>query len=462
MDGKLNVLILFTDDQRFDTIHALGNEEIATPNLDRLVKDGTAFTHAHIMGGTCGAVCMPSRAMLMTGRSLFHLYGHGSKNGAVIPEFHPTMPETFRNSGYHTHHIGKWHQDKLSFLRSFESADRIFGFTDGWYENYGGHFNIALHDFDPMGEYPNENGYMLKEDGKTKVDVGTAAGGRHSSDIFADAAVNFINDYSDDRPFFMYVSFVAPHDPRQSTDEYEDMYTSESVSLPPNYMPKHPFDNGDLYVRDERLEWWPRRKRAIRKHIADYYAMISHADAAMGRIIDALAENGMDENTIIVFAGDNGLAVGQHGLMGKQNLYDHSIRVPLIFKGPGIPSDKRSDAFCYLYDVFPTLCSLTDIEKPDTVEGISLDSVISGEEKSMRSDLFTAYRNCQRAVRDNKYKLIKYFTDEETTTQLFDMTKDRWEMNNLATKFEYAAIRQRLEEKMVNYMREHHDPIIET
>jgi arylsulfatase A-like enzyme len=449
---KPNILFFFTDDQRFDTIRALGNPEIVTPNLDELVRRGTTFTHAAIMGGTNPAVCMPSRAMLMTGRYLFHLEGEGSS----IPPDHRTLPEVLRANGYRTHHVGKWHQDRDSFQRSFDGAARIFGFTKGWYEQYGGHWNVAVHDFDPIGEYAQENGYILDGDGYTQLPIGTGVGGVHSSEMFADAAMDFLdgratNKEKGDDPFFLYLSFVAPHDPRQSPNEFEEMYSSDTVGLPVNFTPNHPFDNGELHVRDEALEAWPRRARAVRRHIADYYGMISHADQQIGRVIQKLKEIGEYKNTLIVFAGDNGLAVGQHGLMGKQSLYDHSIRVPLVFSGPGVPENARADTLCYLLDIFPTLCDYLDIGLPDSVDGMSLVPAFGDPKVALRETQYYGYRACQRAVRDSRHKLIEYAADGTRTTQLFDLREDPWEMSNLAGRPEQAAVLERLQSEMLRW-----------
>jgi len=483
--ARPNIVFLFTDDQRHDTIASLGNPNISTPNLDALTECGVAFTNAHIMGGTAPAVCMPSRAMLMTGRTLFHLddpdappapddvdlnlllggargVGTGREEammrlepmiqaGRFIPKTHTTMPEAFRAAGYHTYQVGKWHQDRASFNRSFVDASRIFGFTNGWYETYGGHWNVAVHEYDRSGRYPHDDGYMLSSDRQTRMPVGPGAGGVHSSELFADAAVDFIETYDGDAPFFLYLSFVAPHDPRQSPDRFEEMYQPSDIPLPPNWMPRHPFDNGELWVRDERLEGWPRRKRAIKDHIADYYAIISHADEQIGRVLRALDDRGIRENTIVVFAGDNGLAVGQHGLMGKQNLYEHSTGVPLIVSGPGLPEGVRREALCYLLDIFPTLCDLTGIECPASVEGASLAAAISDSEVRVRDSLFFAYRGCQRAVRDDRYKLIEYVVGNDRTTQLFDLVEDPWERENIADDPESANEVPRLRAELARW-----------
>lgn len=246
----------------------------------------------------------------------------------------------------------------------------------------------------------------------------------------------------------MYVSFMAPHDPRTMPREFLDMYDPEDIPLPQNFMGGHPFDNGDLKVRDEVLETFPRDPASVRRHIAEYYAMITHLDAQMGRVMQALEDRGMADDTIVVFAGDNGLAIGQHGLFGKQNLYEHSIRVPLVFSGPGIPRGVRRSAFAYLLDIFPTLCNLTGLATPGSVEGVSLVQTLKDPAARPRETLFAAYRQWQRMVKDGRFKLIEYVVDGRRTTQLFDLEHDPMECRNLAGEAAHAdrlaALRTRL------------------
>jgi len=428
-----NILILFTDDQRFDTIHALNNPGIQTPNMDKLVRNGTAFTHAHTMGAMTGALCVPSRAMLMTGRTLFHL----ARTGNVIPAAHTTLPELLRERGYTTFATGKWHNDRRSCARCFTHGAKIFfgGMSD--------HLKVPVYDFDPTGKYAKEDQYVAKT---------------FSSELFSDAAIGFLETRPKDRPFMMYVAYTAPHDPRMAPEQYTRLYPPERIPLPPNFMPKHPFDNGDLETRDERLAPWPRTPEIVREHIAAYYAMITHVDAQIGRVLDALADSAEQENTIIVFAGDNGLAVGQHGLLGKQNVYEHSMRVPLIFCGPGIPRGQTCDAFCYLLDVFPTLCDLTSIHAPESVEGKSLAPLLRRPNSTVRDSIFYAYRTVQRGVRRKDWKLIQYNVKGRRTTQLFDLHSDPWERNNLANDASQAPRIRQLNELLEAWMRRSDDP----
>jgi arylsulfatase A-like enzyme len=452
-----NILFLFTDDQRFDTIAALGNPEIDTPNLDRLVARGTAFTHACIMGGTSPAVCMPSRAMMLTGRTLFSIEDQGQR----IPPEHQALPEWFRAQGYATAHVGKWHQDRASHGRCFSTGAKIFGFRNGWYEACNGHWHIPVHDFDPDAAYRPLQGYNDPpvEPFSPPFEV-CKPKGRHSVEVFSDAAIDFLRQYPDspearqDKPFFLYLAHIAPHDPRQYPARFRERYNKDTVSLPANFNTQHPFDNGELTIRDELLEAHPRRPEAVRQHIADYYALIAFIDEYVGRVLDALDESGQADNTIILFAGDNGLALGQHGLMGKQNLYEHSLRVPLIFAGPGIAENRRTDAWCYLTDVFPTLCDLADVPVPGSVEGQSLTPALRDSQASIRDVLLFAYRDVQRAVRQENYKLIEYVVNGGRTTQLFDLARDPLETTNLAGREEHAPTVRRLRQTLRRWQSE--------
>ena len=422
---KPNILFFFTDDQRFDTIAALGNDEIITPNLDALVARGTAMTDAYIPGGTSGAVCMPSRAMLMTGRTLFHI----DREGQDIPADHVMLGECLQQAGYATFGTGKWHNGPAAYARSF---------TDGGQIMFGGmndHWNVPACDFHAGGNYPEPQELHARW-GSVRMRLNQQydhIGRKHSSELFCDETIDFLrNRRPEDRPFLAYVSFMAPHDPREMPAEFLNMYDPDRITLPPNFLPEHPFDNGGLQIRDELLASFPRTETAVRRHIADYYAMITHADAQIGRVLEALDEIGEADNTIIVFAGDNGLAVGQHGLMGKQSLYEHSIHVPLLFAGPGVPEGETRDAFCYLLDIFPTLCDLTGVDIPETVEGRSLVPVLRDAAAPSREKLIFAYTRIHRGARDDRYKLIEYAINGTRTTQLFDLIADPHEMNDLA------------------------------
>lgn len=436
-----NIVFFLTDDQRFDTIAALGNKLIRTPNLDRLVARGVSFTRAHIPGGTSGAVCMPSRAMLLTGRTLFHLDG----SGQTIPDDHVLLGEHLRHHGYRTFGTGKWHNSPQAFARSFSDGAEIFfgGMEDHW--------NVPACNFDPTGRYEQRAPKCRDPFSGKRVGVNIADhvhAGRHSSELFADATIDFLDGYDGLAPFFAYVSLMAPHDPRIMPEVYRAMYRDDDLPLPPSFLPAHPFDTGALRIRDEMLAPFPRTPQVVREHLADYYAMITHLDAQVGRVIDALERNGQLDNTLIVFAGDNGLALGQHGLFGKQSLYDHSVRVPLIFAGAGIPQGEQRHDLVYLLDIYPTLCDLLGIDAPKSVEGESLLSAIRGEAGGGRDTLYLAYVTNQRGVTNGQHKLIEYHVEGQRHTQLFDLEQDPWETRNLAEEAAHAPTRDRLRNEL--------------
>ena len=423
---KPNIVILFTDDQRFDTINSLGNSEIHTPNLDKLVKRGTTFTNAHIPGGTCGAVCMPSRAMLHTGRTLFHLQGEGQE----IPKDHTLLGEYLQSLGYNTFGTGKWHNGTSSYARSFTDGGEIF-FGGMW-----DHWNVPAHSFDNSGRYESAIPYISDAFHSNEVTMVTSdhiQPGKHSTDLFCDTVLEWIRNYDEDCPFFLNVAFMAPHDPRVMPEKYMKMYNSVKINLPQNFRPEHEFDYGIRDMRDEILEEYPRTDEKIRQHIAEYYAMISHLDDAIGKILDTLEESGKLENSIIVFAGDNGLALGQHGLMGKQNAYEHSVRVPLIFSGVGIPSGQICQDQCYLLDIFPTLMDSLGFPMPESVEGKSLyGSILQNDRSGHRDSLYFAYEDKLRAVKKDGFKLIEYASDSCRKTQLFNLKKDPLEISDIS------------------------------
>lgn len=396
---KLNVLFFFADDQRADTIAALGNKAIQTPRLDGLVRGGVAFSRAYMQGGMHGATCVPSRAMLLSGRNLFHIDEHLMRD--------ETWPAAFGRAGYTTFVSGKWHNGEKSVGKSFQHARSMFtgGMTDP--------LKAKLGDL---------------VDGKMQPPKVAA---KHACEVFADEAVNFINAHKGG-PFFCYVPFDGPHDPHIVPDDFPVKYKAEDIPVPENFLPLHPFNNGEMTVRDEKLLPWPRTKRDVQMMNAEYWRYITFLDFQMGRVLDALAKSPHAANTIVVFAADSGVARGSHGLIGKQNLYEHSVRVPLVIGGPGIAVGKTTDAMCYLFDVMPTLGKLCGVAAPTTSEGREFTATLRDPATPARTELLFAYRNVQRAIRDDQWKLIRY--PQVNVTQLFDLKNDPFEVTDLAGK----------------------------
>jgi arylsulfatase A-like enzyme len=440
-DHRPNILMIVADDQRTDTIAALGNSHIQTPNLDRLVNEGFTFTRARNMGSQVGAVCIAARAMIHTGRSLF-------RAPHQMPARFPTLPQTFRQAGYTTFGCGKWHNERPSFARGFGGAANVF--FGGMNQNQ---YRVRVHDFDPTGRYGPKTERIEN---------------RFSSELFADATVEFLGSYKDDRPFFAYCAFTSPHDPRTPPPPYSTLYDPSSMPLPANFLPRHPFDNGELRVRDELLAPFPRTPEDTRKQLCDYYGMISSQDAQVGRILKALHDSGRAENTIVLYTGDHGLAIGSHGLFGKQNVYEHSVGVPLIVHGPQIRRG-QSDAFAYGMDILPTLCRLTGVSQPDNLEGQPLDGIIAGSTASVRSSTFHAYiahdktitgARTQHAVNDGRWKYIRYRVRGKTTVQLFDLHNDPAETDDLSSEAASRAEVDRLDKMLTDYQHALDEPAV--
>ena len=314
--SKPNVLFIFTDDQRFDTIAALGNPNIVTPGLDRLAKRSFVFRNAYCLGGNTGAVCIPARNMTMSGCAWFGFnYDRGKKrlvekNMPHADPAKPTFPKSMRAAGYETYYSEKSGTANLPQIQT---------------------------QFDHR-----QNVHM----------VNALATGRPARQV-VDDAVTFLRSKRDkSRPFFMYLGLPCPHDPRWSTQQFRDLYDPAKIPLPSNYKPAYPW-NIDQMVRDEFLEAWPRTKDAIRSQLHDYYALISSMDHDIGRLLDGLDELKLTDETIVIFSSDQGIAIGSHGLMGKQNIYEDTMKVPLLLAGPGIARGE-SDALAYIHDIFPT------------------------------------------------------------------------------------------------------------
>lgn len=396
--AKPNVLFLFADDMRADSVAALGNPAIKTPNLDALVRRGFVFNNAYCLGGNSPAVCTPSRNMLLSGNAYFRWKDFQPPTGAkgsISPGDGPNFPLTMQAAGYETYHHGKKGNTALLIQAKFEHSK-----------------------------------YLANDDAERRS-------GEPGREI-ADAAIPFIKGEGRDkaRPFFMYLAFANPHDPRVAAQNYLDQYDRAKIPLMKNYKPVHPFNNGEMTVRDEQLSPWPRTEDEIRRTLHEYYATTTALDFHIGRILQALKDSGQFDNTVVLFSADQGIAVGSHGLLGKQNLYDAGMKVPLIFAGPGVPKG-GSDSLIYLLDVFPTVADFAGANVPGTIDGRSFKPVITGKAKSVRDELFFSYRHVQRAWRDDRWKIIRY--PEVNVTQLFDLKSDPNELNNLAEKPEHAA-----------------------
>lgn len=439
LTGRPNFLLLLADDLTFRSIHALNNQEVRTPNLDRLARAGCAFTHCFHQGSWSPAVCVPSRTRLNTGLSAFR--------AQTQAEDVPTWGQTLGRAGYETYITGKWHLSETLLQRSFQELGPISpGMLNSTPEAY--HRPSAGNRWTPWDR--SLKGHWLH----TGLWVNRSPDSiEHSSRVWANSAEEQLKKAARrEAPFFLYVGFNAPHDPRQSPKEFVDLYPRQAVEIPPNYLPEHPFDQGDQRIRDEELAPFPRTREAVQLHRSEYYAIVTHLDEQVGSILDALERTGKAANTYVILTADHGLAVGQHGLMGKQNLYDHSVRVPLLVAGPGIPAGRRVDELVYQHSVFPTTCELAGVPVPKTVEFPSLADLAQGRGGAKHDAVFCYYRHFQRSVRTRTHKLIVY--PQARRTQLFDLEKDPWETHDLGEDRAAGGVKDSLLRRLRKFQEE--------
>lgn len=423
---KPNILFIFADDQCFDTIGSLGLTDIETPHLDRLVERGMTFTHAYNMGSWSGAVCVASRHMLNTGAFVWHAekisqnLNTNKPGNTEWPDFQKEnlmWSQLMKSGGYDTYFTGKWHV-RAKPESIFDVATNVRGGmpkqTEAGYDRPTQGVPDKWSPFDPQFG-------------------GFWEGGKHWSEVVADDAGNFFERAAEsENPFFMYIAFNAPHDPRQAPKEFIDRYPLDRIEVPANFLPEYPYKDqidNPASLRDERLAPFPRTKYAVQVHRQEYYAIITHMDEQIGRILDQLEAAGESENTYIVFSADHGLSVGHHGLIGKQNLFEHSVKVPFLMAGPGIPAGSRNDSLIYLQDVMPTTLELGGIEKPAHVQFQSLLPVIKGESSGYEA-VYGAYLKSQRSVIQEGFKLILY--PKVPKVLLFDLEDDPLEMNDVS------------------------------
>lgn len=444
---KPNFLFLFADDLTYRAINALGNEEIRTPNIDQIAKNGTVFTHAFNMGGWNGAICVASRAMIISGRSIWKAksFKESWKNKDST-SFEMTWPKLLSSNGYDTYFSGKWHVDA--------PADSVFHTVrhirpgmpkDHWNGKDVKSIQAKMKDpnanFEDIARALRPKGYFRPLDindrsweSSDTSNGGFWQGGLHWSEVLKNDAIDYINMASADKdPFFMYLAFNAPHDPRQAPQDFVDMYDTDSISLPKSWLPVNPYkdDIGNtMTLRDEALAPFPRTKYATKVHIKEYYAIITHLDQQIGEIVSALKASGKMDNTYIIFTADHGLAVGRHGFIGKQSLYDHSIRPPFMISGPNIPADHKIESDIYLQDIMPTTLELAGMTVPDYVDFKSLLPLLNKGDSKHYDGIYGAYVGFQRMIRKNAYKLIVYPKIDKIL--LYNMDEDPEETVNLA------------------------------
>jgi choline-sulfatase len=350
-------------------------------------------------------------------------------------------------AGYDTYFTGKWHI-QTDAEKCFRVAKNVRAGMPKTVKN--AYYRPSANEPDTWSPFDESQG-------------GYWQGGKHWSEVVADDAVEFISQAkARPQPFFMYVAFNAPHDPRQSPEEFVRKFPPEKLAVPKNYLPEYPHKEmmgAGKGLRDEQLAPFPRTEHAVQVHRGEYYALIAHLDVQLGRILDSLEASGKGANTWIFFTADHGLAVGQHGLMGKQNQYDHSVRVPFLVAGPGVTAGKKVAASIYLQDVVPTTLELANAEKPKHVWFQSLLPLLRGERTASAYDaVYGSYLDQQRAITADGFKLIVY--PRGKVQKLFDLQRDPEEMHDLAAVEAHQPTLAKLQAKLTQLQMDLTDPLL--
>ncbi len=435
---KPNVVFIFADDVSYDCLGALNSDVIHTPNLDKLLARSTQFTHAFNQGAWNGAVSAASRAMLITGKNLWNAATYNPyvtdlkrpkrwAKGAPLPAgeenkpFETTWPEYMKEAGYDTYMSGKWHVTKPPH----ELFDTVAHVRGGMPDQSADCYNRELIKGQPDKWTPYDTSYG-----------GYWEGGVHWSEVLTADAISYIDIAAKkDAPFFMYLASNAPHDPRQSPEICLNMYNVDDIIVPQNFTPAYPYAEemgcSVSFLRDERLAPFPRTEYAVQVNRQEYFACLTHLDEQVGKIIDALEKSGKMDETYIIFTADHGLAIGDHGLLGKQNMYDASMRMPLFIAGPGIPEGQKVDNMVYMQDVMVTALDLAGSDAGVQFSDFqSLLPLATGETTESRPAVYGSYLGLQRMVRTDKYKMIIY--PNANVVRLYDMENDPYEQKDLA------------------------------
>ncbi len=442
-----NFLFILVDDQTPFELKAYNPAStLQTPQLDRLAAEGIVFDGAYHMGASLAAVCTPSRHMIMSGRTVWHLPVSPWGARTSPPELEQqTLPAVFNRAGYATMRTCK-------LGNSYEAANQLF---------------------------------TVRKDASKRGGDAESGSAWHAEQVLA-----YLQDREtrqDRQPFFIQFGFSHPHDTRDGVPDLLAKYgatnhTDEASPpslhslqppLPPNYLPRHPFDNSDLGVRDEAAVsgvWQRRDEATIRNENGREFACVENIDLQIGRVLERLRAMGELENTYILYTADHGIAIGRHGLMGKQNLYQHTWRVPFIVKGPGLPAGRRVEGNIYLLDLLATFCDLAAITPPATNEGLSFKPVLTGEKATVRDVLYGAYaggaKPGMRCVKQGDWKLIQYESADGKArhTQLFNLAENPHELlpehghPNLADDPAHAAKLAEMKALLLAEMRRLNDP----
>ena len=406
-----NFIFLITDDQRWDALGVVQREMgerarfpwFETPHMDRIASEGVRFRNAFVTY----SLCSPSRAAFLTGQ-----YNH--RNGVInqyspFPAENVTYAEVLRRAGYDTAFIGKFHHGNSKGPRPGFDYNATF-INQGIYRDCP--FEV--------------NGKMVETKGWVE-------------DVSVDYAIEYLKEERD-KPFCMWIGFKTPHAPSQPPEWTKDLYRGKTARVVPNMVTPPIFR---LSKQDEKRK--ERAEAALRDGTGvaaslNYFRCLKATDEAIGRLLAALDEMKIADNTVLVFTSDNGFYLGEHCLNDKRSAYDESLRIPLLVRYPAkFPAGEVIDDLALNIDIAPTFLDLAGLPVPDTMQGRSLVPLAEGRATDWRQSFLAEYFLDPEypntpgwvAVRSGSAKLVKYPGHEEWT-ELFDLSADPYEINNLA------------------------------
>ncbi len=522
--GKPNVIVITTDQQRYDTLSCSGNEVIRTPNLDKLAQEGVKFNRSY----ASSPVCMPSRGSIFTGR---YPRIHGSWNvGVNLPENEYGLSHLFNDAGYSTAAIGKLHFTNMNVLKKkgefgpVESVHRNKGYSPKEVEKFwrqfngnyygfktfksvlqhgnrtvgGGHYDLWLRDNHPEAVDLLESKHALQPlSGATESWKAAMPVELHNSQWIANETIAYLENQikNEDQPFFLWVGFPDPHHPLNPPQPYCDLYDPDEIvldipnkgefdSMPPHY--KQIYEGVMIRKYDKKLQesmgfsnlagvagtvagkypYVDMPESHLREMTAHYYGLITMVDDQVGRILTALEQLKLNDDTIIVFNSDHGDLMGDHGLVFKGPFhYEGIIRVPTIFKwSKKFATGKSTDSLFSHVDILPTLAEACGLEIPKGVQGISQLPVLKGEKESCRTWALVEHREDVGGLQvktmvTDQYKISYYVTKDYG--ELFDLYSDPKEYRNLWENPQFQNVKYELLQQILEVLCITEDPLPE-
>ncbi|MDA2929718.1 sulfatase [Acidobacteria bacterium AH-259-O06] len=423
--NRPNIILLLTDDQRWDTLPCYGNSIVQTPSIDKLASQGIVFNNMFVTT----SICASSRASIFTGQ---YVRRHGIWNfrtGLTQQQLALSYPGLLKKAGYRLGFIGKWGVD--------QPPKDLFDYNKG---------------------FAGQGKYLIEIDGKP----------RHLTAVMGDQALEFLNGSSPDTPFCLSISFKAAHvqdsydlrnDPFPFDPALKDLYSEVTIPVPKTagsrYYERLPafLKNSENRMRWAVRFWGPTR---YQDSVKGYYRLISGVDVVVGRILRRLEEKGFAQNTIIIFTGDNGFYLGEYGFAGKWLPHEASIRVPLIIYDPRLPESQRGsrrDEMALSIDMAPTVLEMAGLDIPKRVQGRSLVPLLQGQKIRWRTEFF--YEHLfehprippTEAVRTERWKYIRYIETDPLYEELYDLLKDPLEEHNLVPSEEHQEVVKKMRQK---------------